>query len=43
MDVTLLGMVTVVRPEQEAKASNPMIVTLLGMVTEVRSEQEVKA
>ena len=39
MDVTLLGMVTEVRPEQLEKASLPMDVTLLGMVTEVKLVQ----
>ena len=43
MDVTLLGMVTEVRPEQSEKALSPMDVTLLGMVTEVRPEQPEKA
>ena len=38
IDVTLLGMVTEVRPEQPEKADHPMDVTLLGMVTEVRLE-----
>ena len=33
MDVTLLGMVTEVRPLQSEKALCPMDVTLLGMVT----------
>ena len=39
MLVTLLGMVTEVRPEQYENAELPMLVTLLGMVTEVRPEQ----
>ncbi|GHT12601.1 hypothetical protein AGMMS4956_07460 [Bacteroidia bacterium] len=34
MLVTLLGMVTEVRPLQSEKAEPPMLVTLLGMVTE---------
>ena len=36
MLVTLLWMVTEVRPLQPEKASLPMLVTLLGMMTEVR-------
>ena len=43
MLVTLLGMVTEVRPEQPKKALDPMLVTLSGMVTEVRPEQPQKA
>ena len=43
MEVTELGMVTEVRPEQLAKARSPIEVTELGMVTEVRPEQPVKA
>ena len=43
MDVTLLGMVTEVRPLHSKKASSPMDVTLLGMVTEVRLVQLSKA
>ena len=43
IDVTLLGMVTEVRPEQPEKADHPMDVTLLGMVTEVKPEQPEKA
>ena len=39
MEVTLLGMVTEVRPLQKEKALSPMEVTLLGMVTEVRPLQ----
>ena len=35
MLVTLLGMVTLVRPSHPEKASSPMLVTLLGMVTPV--------
>ncbi len=43
MLVTLLGMVTEVRPLQPEKAQFPMLVTLLGMVTEVRCLQSLKA
>ena len=43
MLVTLLGIVTDVRPEQELKAERPMLVTLLGIVMDVRPEQELKA
>ena len=39
MLVTLLPMVTEVRPEQPRNASLPMLVTLLPMVTEVTLEQ----
>ena len=39
MKVTLLGMVTEVRPVQPEKVELPMVVTLLGMVTEVRPVQ----
>ena len=39
MDVTLLGMVTEVKPLQSEKASPPIDVTLLGMVTEVKPLQ----
>ena len=39
MLVTLLGMVTEVRPEQPENAPLPMLVTLLPIVTEVRPEQ----
>ena len=39
MLVTLLGMVTEVREEQEENVLSSMRVTLLGMVTEVREEQ----
>ena len=39
MLVTLLPMVTEVRPEQFWNASVPMLVTPLPMVTEVRPEQ----
>ena len=43
MEVTLLGMVTEVRPEQPEKVELSMDVTLLGMVIEVRLEQPEKA
>jgi hypothetical protein len=43
MLVTLLGMVTDVRPLQPWKAEIPMVVTLLGMVIDVRPEQFMKA
>ena len=33
MLVTLLGIVTLVRPEQNANACSSILVTLLGMVT----------
>jgi metal-sulfur cluster biosynthetic enzyme len=36
MDVTLLGMVTEVKPLQYSKAELPIDVTQLGMVTEVK-------
>ena len=36
MLVTLLGIVTEVKPVQCAKATSPMLVTLLGIVTEVK-------
>ena len=39
MEVTLLGMVTVVRLEQPSNALLPMDVTLFPMVTDVRLEQ----
>ena len=39
MLVTLLGIVTEVRPLQPEKAEYPMLVTLLGIVTEVRPKQ----
>ena len=39
MEVTELGMVTEVSPEQPEKAPSPMEVTELGMVTEVSPEQ----
>jgi hypothetical protein len=37
MDVTLLGMVTEVRPLQPVKAFGPMVVTLLGIIKSVTS------
>ena len=43
MLVTLLGIVTEVRPEQPENALLPMLVTLLGIVTEVRPEQPENA
>ena len=43
MLVTLLGIVTEVKPEQPLKAATPMLVTLLGIVTEVKPEQLQKA
>jgi hypothetical protein len=43
MNVTLLGMVTEVKPEQPEKAPSPMLVTLLGMSTEVKPVQAEKA
>ena len=43
MLVTLLGIVTEVRPVQPEKADAPILVTLLGMVMEVRSEQPKNA
>ena len=39
MLVTLLGIVTEVRPLQPEKARSPMLVTLLGIVTEVRLQE----
>ena len=39
MLVTLLGIVTEVKPLQPQKASLPMLVTLLGIVTEVKPLQ----
>ncbi len=39
MLVTLLGIVTEVKPEQYLKAQSPMLVTPLGIVTEVKPEQ----
>ena len=43
MLVTLLGIVTDVKPEQVLKAPLPMLVTLLGMVIDVKPEQKLKA
>jgi hypothetical protein len=43
MLVTLLGIVTEVKPLQYAKAQLPMLVTLLGIVTEVRPMHFLKA
>ncbi len=43
MLVTLLGMVTEVKPVQLQKAWFSMLVTLLGMVTEVKLLQPSKA
>ena len=43
MLVTLLGIVTEVKPLQPQKASSPMLVTLLGIVTEVKLLQSLKA
>lgn len=37
MRVTLFGMVTLLRLEQEANPQSPILVTLFGMVTLVRS------
>ena len=42
MEVTELGMVTEVSPEQSAKAPSPIDVTELGMATEVSPEQPEK-
>ena len=42
MLVTLLGIVTLVRPEQEANAPAPMLVTLLGMVMLVKPVQSTE-
>ena len=39
MLVTLLPIVTLVKPEQPKKAQFPMLVTLLGIVTLVKPEQ----
>jgi hypothetical protein len=39
MLVTLLGIVTLVRPVQPENAEDPMLVTLLGIVTLVRPVQ----
>jgi len=41
--VTLLGIVTEVKPPQCLNASYPMLVTLLGIVTEVKPLQPRKA
>ena len=38
MLVTLLGIVTEVKPEQLLNAEFPMLITLLGIVTEVKPE-----
>ena len=43
MLVTLLGIVTEVRPVQASKAYSPILVTLLGIVTEARLLQLAKA
>jgi hypothetical protein len=43
MLVTLLGIVTEVKPLQSKKALSPMLVTLLGIVTEVKLPQPKKA
>ena len=43
MLVTLLPIVTLVKPEQYRKALYPMLVTLLGIVILVRAEQPEKA
>ena len=40
MSLTLVGMVTDVRPVQAEKALSPMLVTLLGMVMDVKPLQE---
>ena len=42
MFVTLLGIVTEVKPEQPEKAHSPMLSTLLGIVKEVKLEQFLK-
>ena len=42
MLVTLLGIVTEVKPEQPEKTPAPMLFTLLGIVTEVKLEQSSK-
>jgi hypothetical protein len=42
MDVTLLGIVTEIKPLHHLKADLPMDVTLLGMVTEVKPLQPSK-
>ena len=43
MEVTLLGIVTLVNPLQRLNASRPMLVTLLGMVTLVNPLQRMNA
>ena len=43
MLVTLLGIVTLVRPEQLQNAQTPMLVTPLGIVMLVRPEQSLNA
>ena len=43
MFVTLLPIVTDVKPVQYWKATSPMLVTLLGMVIDVKPEQKLKA
>ena len=43
MLVTLLGMVTDVKPVQPYKAYSPILVTLFGMVTDVKPLQLYKA
>ena len=43
MLVTLLPIVTEVKPVQPEKALSPMLVTLLGIVTEVKPVQLAKA
>jgi len=42
MVVTLFGIVTEVKLEQNSKAWSPMLVMLLGIVTEVNPEQREK-
>ena len=43
MLVTLLGMVTLVSPEQYSKAETPMLVTLFGIEILAALEQESNA
>ena len=43
MFVTLLGITTLVSPEQLQNAPSPMLVTLLGIVTLVSPEQPMNA
>ena len=43
MEVTLLGIVTLVRPEQYPNAPPPIEVTLFGIVMLVRPEQPLNA